>query len=108
MLGKGVPLAPGAGYSWMSVAFAEIVYTFVLCFTVLNVATLPKDLVMTQGGASKQIFGLAIAFCVVAGGFAIGSVSGGSLNPAVSFGLDASHMAKGGVGGNALVYTVFE
>ena len=53
-----------------------------LCFVVLNVATLSGQH-LTNGGKAKQIYGLAIGFCIVVGGYAIGSVSGGSLNPAV-------------------------
>ena len=34
---------------------------------------------------ASHFFGLAIGFCVVVGGFAIGNVSGGSLNPAVAW-----------------------
>merc|ERR1711959_529148 len=56
----------------MGAAVAEIVFTFVLCFVVLSVAT-TKD-------ASKDMFGLAIASCVTVGGNAIGSISGGSRN----------------------------
>merc|ERR1719446_472517 len=96
--GSSVPLAPGKGFSWGAAAFAEIMYTFVLCFVVLNVATLEggKPGHMTSGGKSNQIYGLAIGFCIVVGGYAIGAVSGGSLNPAVSFGLDTSNAMKGG------------
>merc|ERR1719231_1246806 len=67
---------------------AEVVFTFVLCFVVLCVAT-------TKAGLS-QYFGFAIGSCVTAGGCAIGAVSGGSLNPAVSVGISASHAANGG------------
>lgn len=103
--GGSIPLAPGAGHTWAEAAFAEIMYTFVLCFTVLNVACRNGG----AGGCFSNIFGLAIGFCVVVGGFAIGSVSGGSLNPAVSFGLDASHAIKGGGAPlNWLSYTAFE
>jgi glycerol uptake facilitator-like aquaporin len=49
-----------------------------LCFVVLSVATTMSP--------SKDMFGLAIGACVTVGGFAIGGVSGGSLNPAVSVG----------------------
>jgi len=108
--GSSVPLAPGKGYSWGAAAFAEIMYTFVLCFTVLNVATLEagKPGHMTSGGKSSQIYGLAIGFCIVVGGYAIGAVSGGSLNPAVSFGLDTSNAMKGGSWMNCLAYSAFE
>merc|ERR1719263_1681136 len=93
LVGKAVPLQPGAGHSWSDAAFAEILYTFVLCFVVLNVATLSGQH-LTNGGKAKQIYGLAIGFCIIVGGYAIGAVSGGSLNPAVSFALDTSHAMK--------------
>jgi len=101
LVGKGVPLAPGAGHSMMSVAFAEIIATFVLCLVVLNVAA-------SKGGKSNHMFGLAIGFCIVAMGNAIGAVSGGSLNPAVSIGLDASSAMKGGAVGNSAMYSLYE
>ena len=82
-------------------AFAEILYTFVLCFVVLNVATLSGQH-LTNGGKAKQIYGLAIGFCIVVGGYAIGAVSGGSLNPAVSFALDTSNATKGGAWMNCI------
>jgi len=107
LVGKAVPLAPGAGYSWSDAAFAEIVYTFVLCFVVLNVATLSGQH-LTNGGKAKQMYGFAIGFCIVVGGYAIGAVSGGSLNPAVSFALDTSNAMKGGTWMNCVPYTCFE
>merc|ERR550514_1752855 len=99
--GAAVPLVPGASYGWSAVSFAEIVYTFVLCFVVLNVGTNCK-------GKLDNLHGLAVGSCIVAGGYAIGSVSGGSLNPAVSFALDTSHAVAGGKWINCLVYSVFE
>jgi len=81
--GAGFALGPGHGHSWGAVAAAEILFTAVLCFVVLHCATADR--------AEKDIFGLAIGMCVTVGGFAIGSVSGASLNPAVSIGLDSAH-----------------
>merc|ERR1712046_364672 len=74
------PLGPGVGHSWAGVAVAEIIFAFVLTFTVLCVATVRK-------APAKEFIGFAIASCVTVGGFAIGKVSGGSLNPAVSVGV---------------------
>jgi aquaporin Z len=108
IVGRAVPLQPGAGHSLAAAAFAEILYTFVLCFVVLNVATLSASPHLTSGGKASQIYGLAIGFCIVVGGYAVGSVSGASLNPAVSFGLDTSHATKGGSWMNCLLYTCFE
>lgn len=98
------PLGPKPGYNWVSVAVAEIVFTMVLCMVVLSVAVSNKT-------ASKQMFGLAIGSCVTVGGFAIGGISGGSLNPAVSFAIgftDTCGAATSQSGKNALFYIVFE
>ena len=68
-----------SGRAFTAAALAELLFTFALCYVVLNVAT-SKD----QPG--NQFFGLAIGFTVAAGAFAVGGVSGGSFNPAVTFG----------------------
>jgi len=99
--GKTFPLGPGAGYGWPQVAIAEIVFTFVLCLVVLGAAVSPKT-------GTNQLFGLAIGSCVTVGGFAIGSISGGSLNPAVSFGIASSQTLNGGLFFKALIYSAFE
>ena len=121
VIGSALPLGPGKKadgslYGWGAVGFAEIIYTFVLCFVVLNVACLnDKDekggqLYLMTGGKSFQMYGLAIGFCIVVGGNAIGAVSGGSLNPAVSIALDTTGaIDKTGVYFmNSLVYSCFE
>jgi len=107
LTGVAVPLKPGKGFGFGEAAFAEIFYTFVLCFTVLNVATLSGQY-LSNGGKASQIYGLAIGFCIVVGGYAIGSVSGGSLNPAVSIALDTTNAMKGGSFMNCLAYSAFE
>ncbi len=56
---------------------AEFLFTFALAFVILNVATAKA----TQG---NSYYGLAIAFTVVAGAFAVGGISGGVFNPAVA------------------------
>merc|ERR1719313_1880727 len=108
IVGVSFPLGAGSGYSWADVTFAEATYTFVLCFTVLNVAALKKDAVMMEGGKSTQMYGLIIGFCIVAGGWAIGTISGGALNPAVAPGIDAAHATHGFTLSNCLLYTAFE
>jgi aquaporin Z len=57
----------------------EFLFTFALAFVMLNVAT-AKDI------ENNSFYGLAIGFTLAAGAFAIGSVSGGALNPAVALG----------------------
>mmetsp|Transcript_2808 Transcript_2808/g.6571 ORF Transcript_2808/g.6571 Transcript_2808/m.6571 type:complete len:456 (-) Transcript_2808:73-1440(-) len=83
------PLRPGDGFDWASVAVAEIVFTFVLCFVVLTVATV-------QSNPAPELTGFIIGSCVTVGGLAIGSVSGGSLNPAVSLGIATCRKILGG------------
>lgn len=85
--------------TWTQVCVAEFVYTFVLAFVVLSVATVKNGL--------SEYFGFAIGMCVTVGGCAIGKISGGSLNPAVSIGISSSHAAKGDFA-QCLVYTVVE
>merc|ERR1719356_1646058 len=96
----GFAFGPVAPHGWGAVAVAEIVFTFVLCFVVLSVACAKSN--------NDQFFGLAIGSCVTVGGFAIGGISGGSLNPAVSFGLATVGVFKGGLFWEALVYTALE
>lgn len=55
-------------------------------FVVLQTATV-KDPV-------KGVFGLAIGSCVTVGGYAVGGVSGGNFNPAVSIGLALTHVGS--------------
>jgi len=98
--GVTFPLSPGKGFGFGHAAAAEIIFTFVLCFVVLCVATVKEP--------SKDMFGLAIASCVTAGGYAIGAVSGGSLNPAVSFGISSAQIINGGLFYNCLIYSLFE
>eukprot|EP00747_Dinoflagellata_sp_TGD_P060719 gnl/TRDRNA2_/TRDRNA2_152157_c3_seq7.p1 gnl/TRDRNA2_/TRDRNA2_152157_c3~~gnl/TRDRNA2_/TRDRNA2_152157_c3_seq7.p1 ORF type:complete len:477 (-),score=91.55 gnl/TRDRNA2_/TRDRNA2_152157_c3_seq7:92-1438(-) len=99
--GKTFPLGPGAGFNWTAAMAAEIVFTFVLCFAVLSVATIKKS--------PSDFFGLAIGSCVTVGGFAIGAVSGGSLNPAVSVGIATGALKDhAGAFWHCAAYTVLE
>jgi len=101
--GHSFPLGPQKEhYGWHQVAIAEIVFTFLLCLVVLCVADPEKKT------HSKTMFGLAIGSCVTVGGFAIGGISGGSLNPAVSFGIASSNILNGGMFWKALLYSAFE
>jgi aquaporin Z len=59
---------------------AELLYTFALCYVVLNVAT-------AKGTSGNSFYGLAIGFTVLAGAYSVGSLSGGVFNPAVGVGL---------------------
>jgi aquaporin Z len=70
------------GRAVVAVAFVEFLFTFALCYVVLNVAT-------SKDQADNSFFGLAIGFTVLAGAFAAGGISGGAFNPAVSLGAAA-------------------
>jgi aquaporin Z len=59
---------------------AEFLYTFALCYVVLNVAT-------AKGTSGNPTYGLAIGFTVLAGAYSVGGISGGAFNPAVAVGL---------------------
>lgn len=86
-----LPGEAGGVYSWRAVFVAELAFTAMLVFVVLAVATVTPPFAETD--QSFQ-FALAIGSCVTAGGFAIGNISGGELNPAVAFGLAATSAAS--------------
>lgn len=69
------PLGPAAAQALV----AEAVWTFVLAFVVLNVAT-------AKGTAGNSFYGLAIGLTVTAGALTLGPISGGAFNPAVAIG----------------------
>jgi len=100
MFGKAFNLTPAKGHTMMQAGVAELLYTFMLCFVVLNVAC-------SKFHAGKdQFYGLAIGFVIVAGAYGAGSVSGGCFNPAVAFGIDVSSADEGVY--YSIVYTIFE
>jgi aquaporin Z len=68
-----------SGHALAATGLVELIFTFGLCYVVLNVATSKDQL-------GNGFFGLAIGFTVLAGAFAVGGISGGAFNPAVSLG----------------------
>lgn len=68
--------APPASPHMTAAVVAELVFTFVLCFVVLNVAT-------SKDHPDNSFYGLAIGFTVAAGAVAVGGISGAVFNPAV-------------------------
>merc|ERR1719201_185740 len=92
-------LAPTPGFQWYQAGLAEFLYTFMLCFVVLNVA-------VASANKGNQFYGLAIGFVVVAGGYGAGHISGGCFNPAVAVGIDVSSAGLGF--GWSLFYLVVE
>merc|ERR1719326_1801665 len=99
MNGETFALKP-ASSKWSQAIAAELVFTFVLAFVVLSVATVKNAL--------SEYFGFAIGMCVTVGGCAIGKISGGSLNPAVSVGISSAHIMGGGTFWPCLIYSLVE
>jgi aquaporin Z len=66
--------------SWKPAFVAEFLFTFALCWVVLNVAT-------SKATSGNSFYGLAIGMTVMTGAFAVGGVSGGAFNPAVATGI---------------------
>lgn len=79
MMGDYTEVAIGNGHTVLEALAAEILFTFALAMVVLNVTT-AKD------NTGNQFYGLAIGFTVFAGAMAVGGISGGVFNPAVSIG----------------------
>jgi len=75
----GNPITP-AEFPFYPAALAEFLYTFALCYVILNVAT-------AEANAGNSFYGLAIGFTVTVGAFTVGRISGGVFNPAVAAGL---------------------
>ncbi len=67
--------------------WAELIFTFALVYVVLNVMTAKKT-------ANNSYYGLAIGFTLMIAGYAIGSISGGAINPAVAIGLAIMGLIK--------------
>eukprot|EP00933_Yihiella_yeosuensis_P064565 TRINITY_DN679_c0_g3_i1.p1 TRINITY_DN679_c0_g3~~TRINITY_DN679_c0_g3_i1.p1 ORF type:complete len:460 (+),score=109.20 TRINITY_DN679_c0_g3_i1:129-1508(+) len=101
MFGKSFNLEPAGGFGWLNAGICELLYTFMLCFVVLNVAAARKN-----GRERNQYYGLAIGFVILAGAYGAGAVSGGCFNPAVALTIDVSSASKGF--GFCLVYIIFE
>ncbi|WP_433207396.1 MIP/aquaporin family protein [Nocardia sp. CA-107356] len=68
-----------SGHRLTAAFVVEMLFTFALCYVVLNVAT-------SKSHPVNSFYGLAIGFTVVAGAIAVGSISGGAFNPAVTVG----------------------
>jgi aquaporin Z len=92
----GIAAAAPMAADMVRVIVAEFLFTFALAFVVLNVAT-------ARGTDGNSFYGLAIGFTVLAGAYAVGSVSGGVFNPAVGTGITLLGVLSAGT---AVVYVV--
>ncbi len=76
----------GLGFHLVQALLAEAVFTFILCFVVLTVATNSKV-------GNNHYYGLAIGLVVASGAITVGPISGGAFNPAVAIGLGISNLS---------------
>ncbi|MCI0483947.1 MAG: aquaporin family protein [candidate division NC10 bacterium] len=77
---KGPSAVPPARPDPVPALLVEFLYTFALCYVVLNVAT-------SRNTVGNSFYGLAIGFTVTAGAYSAGAISGGAFNPAVAVGI---------------------
>jgi len=77
---KGRSAVPPAGPDAIPALVVEFLYTFALCYVVLNAAT-------SRNTVGNSFYGLAIGFTVTAGAYSVGAISGGAFNPAVAVGI---------------------
>lgn len=77
---KGAPSTTPLQPDHIKALIVEFLFTFALCYVVLNVATVRET-------AGNSYFGLAIGFTVLVGAYAVGAISSGAFNPAVALGI---------------------
>jgi aquaporin Z len=77
---KGAPMHMATSYECIPMFIAEFLFTFALCFVVLNTA-------FAKGTKGNSFYGFAIGFTVLVGSYAVGAISGGAFNPAVAVGV---------------------
>jgi aquaporin Z len=82
----GYGAGTSAGFHVRAALLAEFLFTFALCYVVLNVAT-------AKGTAGNSFYGLAIGMTVMTGAFAVGGISGGAFNPAVAVGISVMQLS---------------
>lgn len=83
---KGSPMFAPMTLDAPKAFLAEFLFTFALCFVVLNVATARS----TKG---NSYFGFAIGFTVLVGAYAVGAISGAAFNPAVALGITVMNLS---------------
>jgi glycerol uptake facilitator-like aquaporin len=66
-----------SGHLLIAAFVVELLFTFALCYVMLNVAT-------SKSHPNNSFYGLAIGFTVLTGAIAVGAISGGAFNPAVT------------------------
>lgn len=81
-----------------TIALAELLFTFLLCFVVMNVATLKSK-------EGNSYFGLAIGLVVFVGAMSVGKISGAFFNPAVLFGFVTNNISN--LSNNLLPFMIY-
>mmetsp|Transcript_27298 Transcript_27298/g.78103 ORF Transcript_27298/g.78103 Transcript_27298/m.78103 type:complete len:592 (+) Transcript_27298:82-1857(+) len=88
-------IGPVTPFTWEYAVTAEVIYTFMLCFVFNNCAASKRN---NPRDDPNQFYALAIGFVSIAGGYAVGNVSGAALNPAIAIGLSVSDGFRWGLG----------
>eukprot|EP00450_Noctiluca_scintillans_P004200 CAMPEP_0194482638 /NCGR_PEP_ID=MMETSP0253-20130528/4495_1 /TAXON_ID=2966 /ORGANISM="Noctiluca scintillans" /LENGTH=254 /DNA_ID=CAMNT_0039322189 /DNA_START=76 /DNA_END=840 /DNA_ORIENTATION=+ len=94
LLGSTFTLHPGDASTMVDAAIVEILFSGALIFVILNTACLHKEQVPAF---YMEFNALSIGFTLMSAAFAIGPISGCSLNPAVSFAVVTSHAMNVGL-----------
>jgi len=95
-------LGPRGDFTNAQAFTVEFFFTTLLTYVVLAVATTDHQ---------RQIFyyGIAIGFCITAGGFAVGAISGGVFNPAMAFSITmASNKEFHSGWTNCYIYSMYQ
>jgi len=91
--GEPIPLIYGQGASVYATAFAEGTFSFLITYVVLTMSA-PQQLITPLPASS--------------GGFAIGSISGALLNPAVVLSFTGVDILKGQIDGLVMLYLFYQ
>lgn len=83
---KGNPYQVPMSIDTLKGFLVEFLFTFALCFVVLNSA-------LAKGTKGNSFYGWAIGFTVLVGAYAVGSISGAAFNPAVAFGITIMNLS---------------
>jgi aquaporin Z len=93
---KGHPSVEASQPNVIYAVIVEFLFTFALCYVVLNSAT-------SKNTSGNSFYGLAIGFTVLVGAYAVGGISGAAFNPAVAVGVTVMGLSSIG---NIWVYIV--
>lgn len=83
---KGSPVQAPMALDTVKAFLSEFLFTFALCYVVLNVA-------IAKGTKGNSFYGLAIGFTVMVGAYSVGSISGAAFNPAVALGISVMQLS---------------